>query len=49
MVYLKIDNIGINQANGKYIQIISGDDILLEEAIEKSINLQKKIFKCCIC
>ncbi len=35
-------NIGINQANGKYIQIISGDDILLEEAIEKKYKFAEK-------
>lgn len=28
-------NIGINQIQGKYVQLIAGDDILLEEAIEK--------------
>ncbi len=28
-------NIGINQIQGKYVQLIAGDDILLEEAVEK--------------
>lgn len=31
-------NIAVYQAHGKYIQIIAGDDILLENAIEKKYN-----------
>ncbi len=35
-------NIGIFQAKGKYIQIIAGDDILLEQAVEKRYEFSKK-------
>ncbi|MDE6433382.1 MAG: glycosyltransferase [Lachnospiraceae bacterium] len=35
-------NIGIWQAQGKYIQIIAGDDILLEQAIEKKYYFAKE-------
>lgn len=35
-------NIGMNQAHGKYIQLIAGDDILLECAIEKKYQFAEK-------
>lgn len=35
-------NIAINQVHGKYVQIIAGDDILLENAIEKKYNFAEK-------
>lgn len=34
-------NIGISQIQGKYVQLIAGDDILLEEAIEKKYMFAK--------
>ncbi len=35
-------NIGIHNANGKYVQLIAGDDILLKDLIEKKYNFARK-------
>lgn len=35
-------NIGINQVNGKYVQLVAGDDILLEQAIERKYKFAEK-------
>lgn len=35
-------NIAINQAHGKYIQLIAGDDVLMEQAIERKRQFAEK-------
>ena len=35
-------NIGISQVHGKYVQMISGDDVLIEKAIEKKYRFAEE-------
>ena len=35
-------NIAINQAHGKYVQLVAGDDILLEQAIERKYEFAER-------